>query len=102
MLLSLIGALLAIIPVIGVVGGFVSLAGSILMIVAYNKLKNSSTMPEKAKKGWSLLFISALALVLVFVIGFIPVAGLWLSSIVSIFAWIMIIIGWKKIKTHLV
>ncbi|NLL27312.1 MAG: hypothetical protein GX259_00795 [Bacteroidales bacterium] len=101
-LLSLIGALLAIIPVIGVVGGFVSLAGSILMIVAYNKLKNSSTMPEKAKKGWSLLFISALALVLVFVIGFIPVAGLWLSSIVSIFAWIMIIIGWKKIKTHLV
>ena len=101
-LLSLIGALLAIIPVIGVVGGFVSLAGSILMIVAYNKLKNSSTMPEKAKKGWSLLFISALALVLVFVIGFIPVAGLWLSLIVSIFAWIMIIIGWKKIKTHLV
>lgn len=101
-LLGLIGTLIAIIPLIGVVGGIIALVGSIFMIMAYNKMRSSSTMPEEAKKGWNLLFISALVLVCIFVVNFIPVVGSWLNVIGTIIAWVMMIMGWGKIKTHLV
>lgn len=97
-ILMIVAAVLSVIPVIKIAGGIIYLIAWIMLIVAYSKLKNSSTFPELARKGTSRLFLAMILEVIGWVLGFIPLIGSIFETIISIIAFILVILGWKAIS----
>lgn len=95
-LLTIIGVLVGLIPFLGFVAGILAIIASILLIIGYAGLKNSTTLPELARKGGKSLFIGAILSIVAAVVGFLPLLG-WLATIISIIAWLLYILGWKDI-----
>ena len=95
--LALVGAAVSFIPLMGWVGGILNIIAFILMLMGYSALKKSATFPELARKGASLLFVAVILLIVGAILDFIPVAGGVLNGIFSIIAYIMTLLGWKKI-----
>lgn len=89
---SIIATALAFIP--GMTGwtlsGFVNFIAVILMLLAYKELKNSLSFPPQAAGGAKTLFTAQILLL----IGFIPGLGM----ILSIVAYILVLVGWSSIK----
>ncbi|MCL2683180.1 MAG: hypothetical protein FWE63_06855 [Bacteroidales bacterium] len=71
----------------------------IFMIMGFSSLKSSSTFNHIAKKGAEMLFVAAILLLVAVVVNIIPFIGGILNIIVSIVAYIMVFIGWAKIKS---
>lgn len=95
-LLTIIGAIIALIPFLGFVSGILGIIASILLIIGYAGLKNSTTLPELARKGGKSLFIGAILSIVAAIVGFLPLLG-WLGTIIGIVAWLLYILGWKDI-----
>ncbi len=96
-ILALIGVVVALIPVIGWAGSILNLIGWIMMLVAYVGLKNSATFPELARNGASKLFVAMILGVIGGVLGFIPLVGGIFEFILDVVAFILVLIGWKRI-----
>ncbi len=97
-ILVMIGCVLAFIPFIGWIGGILNLIAYILMLMGYSALKSSTTFPEMARSGASLLFVSMILLLVGVVIGFIPIVGGFIAMVLNIIAFILVLVGWSKIK----
>lgn len=105
-ILLIIGAIvtvvLSVIPILGtVVGGIISgvlnLIGCILSVIAFSSLKKSATFPAAAMGGVSKLF-TAYVLNLISYGLILTVILAVVAPILSLVAFIMIIIGWSNIK----
>lgn len=96
-ILALIGAVLACIPVISIVGGLLNLIAWIMLLIAYSGLKNSTTFPEMARRGASKLFVAMILGVIGGVLGIIPIVGGVINMILSLIAFFMMLAGWKCI-----
>lgn len=97
-LLLIIAAAVDFIPFLGWVGGILSIIAYILMLIGFSTLKKSETFPEAAKKGASLLFVAALLVVIGMGVGFIPFIGTVVEMIVCPIAFILMIVGWARVK----
>lgn len=97
-ILMIVAAVLSVIPVIRIAGGILYLIAWIMLIIAYSRLKNSPTFPELARKGTSKLFLAMILEVIGWVIGLIPFIGSIFEAILSITAFILVILGWKDIS----
>jgi hypothetical protein len=95
-ILAVVAVVLDCLPLPGIIGGIVYLIAVILLLVGYNKLKNSSTFP--GGKGASVLFVAMILIVVGWVLDFIPLIGDWLEALLTIIAYIMTLSGWNKIK----
>ena len=96
-ILAIIAAGVGFIPLMGWVGGILNIVAFILMLLGYSALKSSSTFPELGRKGASTLFVALILLLVGVVVGFIPFIGGIFNGILSIIAYIMTLLGWKKI-----
>lgn len=97
-LLLVIGAGIDFIPLIpGFIIRILSLLGYIFMMIGFNKMKQSTTLPEMAAKGSSKLFVAMLLAVIGCGLGFIPLAGTIIEAILGIVVLIFGIIGWKQV-----
>jgi hypothetical protein len=95
-ILALIAVVLDMVPLAGIISDIVYLIAVVLMLVAYSSLKNSTTFAGSA--GASTLFVAMILIVVGWVVDFIPFAGDWIESVLSIIAYIMTLAGWCKIK----
>lgn len=91
------GVVISLIPVIGVIGKIANIVAFILMFLAYQGLKESQTFPELARKGANVLYWAMIISVISVVLGWIPVLNV-IGGICQIASFIMIFIGWGKIK----
>lgn len=96
-IIMIVAAVLSVIPIIRIAGGILYVIAWIMLIIAYAKLKNSATFPELARKGTSKLFIAMILDVIGWVIGLIPIIGPIIKAILSIIAFILMILGWQSI-----
>lgn len=97
-ILMIAAAVLSVIPMIKIAGGILYLIAWIMLIIAYSRLKNSPTFPELARQGTSKLFLAMILEVIGWVIGLIPLIGSTFETILSITAFIFVILGWKAIS----
>jgi hypothetical protein len=95
-LLGIIATALGFIPMIGIVGSLVGLAGFIVTWLGYSSIKANATN-AKAQFGGAKLSSSALFSVIGIVVGLIPVIG-WIAALVlEILALVFAIQGWKAL-----
>lgn len=95
---DILGAIFSILH-IGIISGLLAIASCILLLLAYSSLKKSSVIAEissNAADGFSRLFTAEVLSIIGAVIALIPVLG-FVGSILKLIAWIMILLGWKKI-----
>jgi uncharacterized membrane protein len=99
-ILMIVGIAVKWIPLIGdFLGAIISIIGFILAMVGFSKLKNSSSFPEDACKGASMLFTAQILLIIGWIIDFIPLIGGWIDAILSFIALLILtLVGWAKIK----
>lgn len=97
-ILSLVGVVLACIPIIRIVGGIINLIAWIMLLMAYSNLKDSVTFPEGARRGASKIFVAMILGVIGWLVGWIPIVGSVIALILSIVAFFLIIMGWKCIS----
>ena len=97
-LLGLIGSVVALIPFIGFLGTLSSFVGFIVMMMAYDTMIVSMTLPALAVSGSSKLFVSMLLALIGGVLGLIPIAGGILEAIMSIIVLIFGFMGWSAIS----
>jgi len=82
----------------GLIGGILNIVAYILMLLAFSALKSSSTFPSTARSGAGMLFVAMILLLCAALLGLIPFIGGILNIIISAIAFVMVIIGWLKIK----
>lgn len=85
-----------------VVPGICSIVACILLILGYNELKKSAgiaAFSPIAAKGFKRLFTAEILIIIGVVIGWIPLIGNVFGAIISVVAWIMILLGWKAVAT---
>lgn len=104
-IITIAAALFMALGVPGWINGILNFAAYIIMLVGFNTLKKSPGMPERARNGFSQLFISMLLAVisvgLSVIFGWIPVVGIGMSIIAGLLnlaAFVMIITGWASVK----
>ncbi|MDR0437613.1 MAG: hypothetical protein LBH22_04845 [Bacteroidales bacterium] len=81
------------------IGGILNIVAYILMLLAFSGLKTSSTFPTVARAGAGMLFVAMILLLCAAVLNWIPFIGGILNIIISVVAFIMVIMGWLKIKS---
>lgn len=90
------------IPVIGsIIGGILSLLALIFLLIGYSGLKNSAEMAAfspVAALGFKSLFTAEILAIIGTVVAWIPLIGI-VGSIVCLVAYIMELLGWKKVST---
>lgn len=96
-ILSIIGVIVVLIPFIGWIGSILNLISWIMLLMAYAGLKNSATFPVLAREGASKLFVAMILGVVGGVLGFIPIVGSIIEFIFDVIAFIMMLVGWKRI-----
>lgn len=99
-IISIAGYVLGLIPLAGwILKGICVIVSCIMMLLGYSALRNSQTFPTIAREGASKLYTAMILSIIGAVIGLIPVVGGFIGGILDIIAFIMIIIGWKKIAS---
>ncbi|MBQ4388769.1 MAG: hypothetical protein II824_02190 [Bacteroidales bacterium] len=73
--------------------------------MGYNALKKSAAIAAfspAAAKGFKRLFTAEILIIIGVVIGWIPLIGGVIGAIISVVAWVMILLGWKAVATPVV
>ena len=87
------------------IGSILEIIAAIMMMVSFSKLRKSETMSEKARSGFSQLFVAMLLIIIGvgigIIFGWIPILG----YVAKVLAWvagavgfIMTITGWTMVK----
>jgi len=97
-IIGIVGAIVFAIPLISFVGGILSIIAYVMMLLGYNKMRNSVSLPPLAKSGAFLLFIAMIVELIAGILGFIPFAGAIIGAIGSVAVFILGLMGWKKIS----
>lgn len=84
---------------LGIVAGILGLLSCILLISAYSSLKTSRVISElspSATSGFGLLFTAEILILVAIFLGWIPIIKI-IAAILKAIAWILILLGWKKV-----
>lgn len=97
-IVSLVGVIVACIPIVSFAGGILNLIAWIMLLMAYANLKDSPTFPALARTGAGRVFLAMILGVLGWLLGWIPVVGAFITLILSIIAFFLVLSGWKTIS----
>ncbi|MDR3094629.1 MAG: hypothetical protein LBU62_08335 [Bacteroidales bacterium] len=86
------------IPLLGWAAGVLNIIAFVLLLLGYSALKSSATFPTQARSGASTLFVAAILMVVGEVLDYIPIIGDFISAVLSLVAFILVLVGWNKIK----
>ena len=96
-LCALIGAVISLIPLLGLIGGILDIIAFVLMFLGFGKIRDLATN-ENAKQGAKQLWLAMLLGLIGAVISIIPVVGTIISMIISIVVLVFGFLGWKNIS----
>jgi uncharacterized membrane protein len=97
-IIGIVGLVISFIPLVGIVAGIIYLAAYIIELIAFIKLKKSTTLGETGKKGVNLLFIAIIVTLVGGVFGLLPLVGGIITKIISLAAFVLILFGWLKVQ----
>lgn len=104
-ILTIVAAVFIALNAPGWIALIINFAAYVIMLVGFNTLKKSPMMPERARNGFSQLFISMLLAIIAsgmsVIFGWIPVIEIVVSIIaglLNIAAFVMVITGWAAVK----
>lgn len=95
-ILQIAAIIVGFIPFLGIVGTILNIVAWILLLMAYNNLKVSTTFPATAKDGANKLFLAMIIALVGAVLSIIPIIGI-IGAIMAIVAFIMNLMGWSLI-----
>lgn len=98
-MLNIVALVVGILPipmVAAIISGILCIVSFFMQMTAYSTLKNSQTLPAAAANGMGKLFTSTILSLVAVLLGFIPFLGV-LGLIVSIVAFVFMLIGWYKV-----
>ncbi|MBQ3243413.1 MAG: hypothetical protein IJB01_02285 [Bacteroidaceae bacterium] len=96
-ILQIIAVVLSFIPLIGLIGLILQIVAWVLLLMAYSKLKYSTTFPAEAKEGAAKIHKAMLFSLIAAILSIIPVINL-LGLVLSIFALYLTLKGWEEIS----
>lgn len=73
--------------------------GYVKLLTGYHRLKRSATFSEKARSGAELLFVAGIMTLVGYVIGYMPLIGDLFESVISLIAFIFMLVGWGRIRS---
>ena len=95
-ILSIIGTLVSLIPLAGgIINAILQIIAAIMCLLAYGNLRNDNVFP--GRDGMKTLYVAAILQIVAFVLCIIPLINI-IGLILNIIAFIMIIVGWAKVK----
>ena len=95
-ILAIIGTLVSMIPVAGgIINAILQVIAAIMCLLAYGELRVDNAFP--GRDGMKTLYTAAILQIIAFVLCIIPLINI-IGLIISIVAFIMIIVGWAKVK----
>lgn len=95
-ILSMVGTLCSLIPAAGnIIDGILAIIAAILCIQAYGYLRNAGDFPGTA--GAKTLYTATILEIIAAVLSIIPLIGI-VGAILNVIVFIMVIVGWAKIK----
>ena len=99
---DILAAVFGMIPGVRWVGGILAIVSCVLLLMAYSSLKNSATIGQlspMAVAGFKQLFTAEVLVAAGIVIGWIPLVGGVVGGILKAVAWVLVLLGWKKVAT---
>lgn len=101
-ILTIAAAVLIALNAPGWIAVIINFAAYVIMLVGFNTLKKSPMMPERARNGFSQLFISMLLAIIAaglsVIFGWVGIAVSIIAGLLNIVAFIMVITGWAAVK----
>ncbi|MBR5352598.1 MAG: hypothetical protein IK126_02715 [Bacteroidales bacterium] len=95
-ILSIVGTICTMIPVAGnIINGVLAIIAAILCIQAYGYLRNAGDFPGTA--GAKTLYTATILQIIAAILCIIPLIGI-VGAIMNIIVFVMIIVGWAKVK----
>lgn len=95
-MLQIVAIVIGFIPLIGFFGIILNIVAWILLLMAYNNLKVSTTFPATAKDGANKLFLAMIISLVGAILSIIPLIGI-IGDILAIAAFFMNLQGWSLI-----
>ena len=95
--LGVIIALVSTLP-IPILSGILALVAFIVELVGYNQLKSSGSLSPVGVSGANLLFITMIIGVVGAILGWIPLIGGIIKIIFGVICFILVLVGWMKIR----
>ena len=99
---DILAAVFGMIPGVRWVGGILAIVSCVLLLMAYSSLKKSPTIAQLspvATAGFGQLFTAEVLVAIAIVIGWIPLVGGIVGAILKVIAWVLVLLGWKKVAT---
>ena len=99
---DILAAVFGMIPGVRWLGGILAIVSCVLLLMAYSSLKNSATIGQLspvAVAGFKQLFTAEVLVAAGIVIGWIPLVGGVVGGILKAVAWVLVLLGWKKVAT---
>ena len=99
---DILAAVFGMIPGVRWVGGILAIVSCVLLLMAYSSLKKSPTIAQLspvATAGFGQLFTAEVLVAIAIVIGWIPLVGGFVGAILKVIAWVLVLLGWKKVAT---
>ena len=97
---DILAAVFGMIPGVRWVGGILAIVSCVLLLMAYSSLKKSAAIGQlspAATAGFGQLFTAEVLVAIV--IGWIPLVGGFVGAILKVIAWVLVLLGWKKVAT---
>ena len=99
---DILAAVFGMIPGVRWVGGILAIVSCVLLLMAYSSLKKSAAIGQlspAATAGFGQLFTAEVLVAIAIVIGWIPLVGGIVGAILKVIAWVLVLLGWKKVAT---
>ena len=99
---DILAAVFGMIPGVRWVGGILAIVSCVLLLMAYSSLKKSAAIGQLspvATAGFGQLFTAEVLVAIAIVIGWIPLVGGIVGAILKVIAWVLVLLGWKKVAT---
>ena len=99
---DILAAVFGMIPGVRWVGGILAIVSCVLLLMAYSSLKKSAAIGQlspAATAGFGQLFTAEVLVAIAIVIGWIPLVGGFVGAILKVIAWVLVLLGWKKVAT---
>ncbi len=104
-ILSIVAAILTMLNTVLWLASLFNIAAAVIMLVGFNTLKKSESLPSQARDGFSQLFtamlLSTISWGISVILGWIPVVNIVIgiiAAILGIISFILVIMGWNNVK----
>lgn len=101
-IIGIIAFIFDIIPTMGIIASILFIAGFVIEFIGFLTLRSSDDIGTSGEAGVVLLLIAMILGMIVGILGFVPLAGGIIGTILSIVGIILVFFGWLKIQDGII